>query len=521
MNPAIRPWGGERVLAPTGSESAAIDRRAIDESGVPQPVLMENAGRSAAAVVERVFPRGPVVVVVGSGNNGGDGLVCLRALAAWDRPVRAVTVADREQPEPLLHGWPVDIVPDGDASDVERVLAGAGVVVDAVLGTGIRGAPRERQAEAIRRVNAAGRPVVALDIPSGVDSDSGAVPGPAVRADVTVAFGWPKLGSLLHPGRARVGRLLAFEIGFPPVADAEASARVVTPGWVSARLPSRPPDTHKNAVGSLLLVAGSRGMAGAAVLAGRAALRAGTGLLRIASVEANRSAIQAAVPEAVFVDAGDRAALAAAVEASAAVVVGPGLGTDEEAETSLATVLHGPRRPLLLDADSLNLLARGRPASVSEAVRDRSVVLTPHVGEMERISGLGRDEILADRAGVARRWVAGAGTVLLLKGTPSLVAAPGAPLLVDGVGTSDLATGGMGDVLSGTVGAFLAQGCDPRVAAGLGLHVSGRAAVRAARGAGLMPSDVVEALPAALGERGPGVSDLDLPGLVFDQDPAR
>ncbi|HZD04236.1 MAG TPA: NAD(P)H-hydrate epimerase, partial [Longimicrobiales bacterium] len=280
----IRPFGGERVLVPTGSESAAIDRRAISEQGVAQPVLMENAGRSAAAVVHRLFPEGEVVAVVGSGNNGGDAFVCLRSLAAWGRTVQAVVVGDRPEPEDVLHGWPVERIADGEAVDGGAAwLAGAAVVVDGILGTGIRGAPRERQAAAIDRVNAAGRPVVALDIPSGVDADTGTVPGKAVRADITVAFGWPKLGSLLHPGRRLAGRLLAFEIGFPPAGDADAGAWIVTPGWASVRMPRRPPATHKNAVGTLLVVAGSRGMAGAAVMAGRAALRAGAGLVRIAS----------------------------------------------------------------------------------------------------------------------------------------------------------------------------------------------------------------------------------------------
>lgn len=518
---SVRPRGVECVLAPTGSEAAAIDRRAIEVEGVPQPVLMENAGRSAAAVVDRLFPRGEVVAVVGAGNNGGDALVCLRTLAAGGRRVRAVLAAGREGDEAVLHGWTVDRVADADPPAVERALAGAAVIVDGILGTGIHGAPRERQAEVIRQVNAAGRPVLALDVPSGVDADSGVVPGEAVRADVTVAFGWPKLGTLLHPGRARVGRLLAFEIGFPPVETSQASARLITPGWASARLPVREPDTHKNAVGSLLLVAGSPGMAGAAVLAGRAAVRAGAGLVRIASVEAIRVVVQSAVPEAVFIDVADDAALAAALEGSSAVAVGPGLGTGGPAEASLAAVLVGPPRPLLLDADALNLLAEGRPTDVAGAVGDRPAVLTPHPGEMDRLSDLGREAILDDRPGVARGGADRLGAVLLLKGLPSLVAAPGRPLLVDGVGTSDLAAGGMGDVLSGVVGAFLAQGCSPRTAAGLGLHVSGRAAARAGRGPGLSPADVAGALPGALAERGEGDSDLDLPGLVLDQDPAR
>jgi NAD(P)H-hydrate epimerase len=417
----------------------------------------------------------------------------------------------------------VERIPDrgfaesGDGSPLE----GAAVVLDGILGTGIRGAPRERQAEAIRRVNASGRPVVALDVPSGVDADTGAVPGDAVNAYLTVAFGWPKLGSLLHPARGRVGRLLVFEIGFPPTDASLASARVLTPGWAVHHRPRRISPTHKNEVGSLLVVAGSRGMAGAAVLAGGAALRAGTGLVRIASVDTNRTVLQATLPEAIFVDVADRDALNGALEASSAVAIGPGLGTSEDAERTLARILDGPSRPLLLDADALNLLSAGRPHPVSKVGRGRDVVLTPHPGEMERLSHVSRAEIAVDRAGFARRWSAEHGVTLLLKGSPSLVASPDGPLLVDAVGTSDLATGGMGDVLSGTVGAFLAQGADARTAAGLGLHVSGRSAERARRGVGLLPSDVVDHLPAALREPGPGDSDLDLPGLVFDQDPAR
>jgi hydroxyethylthiazole kinase-like uncharacterized protein yjeF len=484
---------------------------------------MENAGRSVAAVVDRLFPRGPVVAVVGSGNNGGDALVCLRTLASWGRPVSAVLAADRPDSEPLLHGWPVERLLDqelwtrGDG----RLFEGAAVVVDGILGTGIRGAPRERQAEAIRQVNASGRPVVALDVPSGVDADTGAVPGDAVDASVTVAFGWPKLGSLLHPARGRVGRLLVFEIGFPPTDASLASAQVLTPGWAARHRPRRVSPTHKNEVGSLLVVAGSRGMAGAAVLAGGAALRAGAGLVRIASVDTNRTVLQATLPEAIFVDTADEEALDRALEASTAVAIGPGLGTSEEAERTLARVLDGPSRPLLLDADALNLLSAGRPHSVSNVVAEREVVLTPHPGEMERLSDVSRAEIQADRAGFAQSWCAHHGVTLLLKGSPSLVATPGRPLLVDSVGTSDLATGGMGDVLSGTVGAFLAQGADAGTAAGLGLHVSGRSAVRARRGVGLLPSDVVDHMPAALRELGPGDTDLDLPGLVFDQDPVR
>jgi len=197
--PPVRPFGGARIPAPTGPESAAFDRRAIDILGVPQRVLMENAGRSAAQLLAELFPEGRVAVVVGAGNNGGDALVLARTLKSWGRDVRAVLVADRDPEEPLLHGWSLPLEDDTaleEARGGSALLGSAAVVVDGILGTGVRGAPRERQARAITRVNGSGRPVLALDVPSGVDSTTGAVPGEAVRARVTVAFGAPKLGTL-------------------------------------------------------------------------------------------------------------------------------------------------------------------------------------------------------------------------------------------------------------------------------------------------------------------------------------
>jgi len=265
----IRPYGRALVGAPTGTESAEFDRFAIRGLGVPQPTLMENAGRSAALVLQKLFPKGQVSALVGTGNNGGDALVLLRNLAAWGRPVTAVLVGAREEEEALLHGWGIRTLQDTDfQGEIGRRLgevAGAEVIVDGVLGTGITGPPREPQAFAISGMNRAEAPVVALDVPSGVDAVSGGIPGDAVVAALTVAFGGAKLGSLLHPGRRLVGRLVVVEIGFPPVAEDTFQGNLITPGWVDRRLPRRDPDTHKNAVGALLLVAGHSGMAGAAV----------------------------------------------------------------------------------------------------------------------------------------------------------------------------------------------------------------------------------------------------------------
>lgn len=516
--PPLRPHARGDVLAPTADESVALDRLAIEALGVPQSVLMENAGRAAAMVLERLYPRGPVVGVVGSGNNGGDALVLLRTLRAWGREAHAVLAADRPGDDPLLHGWSLPFTRDADLDEGRWValLESSAIVVDGVLGTGVSGAPRDRQAAAIRRMNGAARPVLALDVPSGIDATTGAVPGEAVEADVTVAFGAPKLGSLLHPARALVGRLVAVDIGFPPWAASGAGAQLVTPGWAHARLPSRGSDAHKKAVGSVLVVAGQAGMAGAAILAARAAFRAGAGLVRVCSAAENRAAVQSAVPEAIYVDGSDGAALDAALEESDAVAAGPGLGTGPAAKALIAQVAKSPARPTVFDADALNLAAAGE-LDLAALAAARPLLITPHPGEMGRLlPGAPADPADKARAAAERFCCA-----TLLKGAPSLVAAPGEPLLVDTQGSSDLAVAGMGDALTGVCASLLAQGLPTREGGAVALFVTGRAARIAGRRGGLVPSDMIRWLPAALAERGFGVGDLDLPFVTFDADPAR
>lgn len=522
MSLRVRPFARGLVPVATGKESAAFDRFTTQERGVPEPTLMESAGRGVAEVVQRLYPRGEVVAVVGAGNNGGDALVALRTLAAWGRDVRAVIVADRPPADPLLHGWNVDSVRDDVAGDgAWDMLATADVVLDGVFGTGAEGAPRARQARAIGAINGAPAPVVAIDIPSGVDAASGTAAGETVRAGVTVAFGWPKLGTLIGEGRVLRGRLVVVEIGFPPVPEGQFGAALLTPAWAASARRRREPETHKYRVGTVLVVAGRPGMAGAAVLAARAALRAGAGLVYVTSAPENRVVLQSAAPEAIFVDAADAAALTERAAAVDAIAVGPGIGTDTDGERLLAAVLDAASQPVVLDADALTLLGNGRPHSLAEVAAARPTLVTPHAGEMERITGRTREQIGTQRVEIARATAVELGCAVLLKGLPSLVAAPDAPVLIDSVGTSDLATGGMGDVLTGTAGALLARGLAPRVAGALALHGSGRAAVRAGRGEGILPVDVVSHLRDALAEPGPGESDLDLPCVVLDLDAAR
>jgi len=522
--PPLRPFGRANLPSPTGGEAAALDRLAIQDGGVPQSVLMENAGRGSAQVLDRLFPRGRVVGVVGSGNNGGDALVLLRTLSAWGRDVQAVLVADRGEGESLFHGWSFPVVRDHELDEEgwTTLLGSAGVIVDGILGTGARGAPRARQAAAIVRVNGAERPVLSIDVPSGTCADTGTVPGAAVAADVTIAFGAPKLGSLMHPARARTGRLVAIEIGFPPWDDAAEDAisgLVLTPAWAYANAPMRAADTHKNRVGRVLVVAGRKGMAGAAVLAVRGALSAGAGSLRVCSCEENRELLQAAVPEAIFVDAGDPDAIEEALKAVDVVVIGPGLGTDAAARSVVQCVVSGPPVALVVDADALNLAAMGE-FDLAALAADRSVLATPHVGEMARLTNLAQEVIMADRLAALRHATDRFGHAVLLKGAPSLVSAPGRRVMVDTQGTSDLAAAGMGDTLAGVCGTFLAQGLPATTAGGLGLFFLGRAARIAGRGVSLTPSDVIRWLPDALNERGSGISDLQLPGVVFDADQA-
>jgi len=526
--PRLRPYANGPVWVQTAAEAGSFDARAIGEVGVPQPVLMENAGRSAALVAHALIGGSRAVALVGAGNNGGDALVALRSLVAWGYEGEAILVADRARGDRLLHGWPVPLHIDealGDAALV-ALIASADLVLDGILGTGARGAPRPRQARSIDIVNRAARPVVAIDVPSGIEATSGAVPGSAIDAALTVSFGAPKTGALVHPARALVGRHVTTEIGFPPVGEGDASAFLVTPWWVAAHRPVRATDTHKNRVGRVLVVGGAVGMAGAVVLAARAALRAGAGLVQVASVRDNREALQSALPEAIFVDVDDHAALSESLERAHAVAVGPGLGTGEASRGIMREALAHGRAPILLDADALNLAAAGA-FDLARLSGERSVLITPHPGEMSRLLdvGGGGESSAPDAAegplGVARRASACFGCTVLYKGAPSVVAPPGGPLAIDTQSSSDLAVAGMGDTLTGVCAALLAQGLDAPTSGALGLYLSGRAAQLARRGVGLMPSDVVDRIPDVLSEAGPPEAELRLPFVLYDADPAR
>jgi len=506
---AISVFGLERVPALTAAEAAAIDRNAREDHGIADRVLMESAGRATAELVQRLFPDGVVLGLVGSGHNGGDALVALRTLQAWGREVAWIAASDRLPNAELLHGHDLYRLEEASAAD----LLVADVLLDGILGTGAQGAPRGRAAELIEAMNASGKPIVALDLPSGVDATSGRVEGVAVRADVTVTFGAPKRGLLFHPAREYCGRLIGVEIGFPPLE--EFAAELITPEWAWLRLPERAPNAHKGTSGRLLVFAGSHGMAGAAALSSLAAVRSGAGLVRIASVEDNRAILQTVVPEATFFDANGEWP----VDGVTAVLAGPGLGRDPHTRGRLDQLFEATGDvPLLLDADALNLLSEDRGALARIAAK-RPVVITPHVRELGRLWGRDEDELLADPVGAARAFSDETGAVVLFKGLPSVVAAPGEPVLINTSGSSDTAAAGMGDQLSGIIAGFLAAGLDARDAAGSGLYFSGRAADLARRGRSLTPRDVATVLSEAFRSPDRKHPPFGLPFITFDQSP--
>jgi ADP-dependent NAD(P)H-hydrate dehydratase / NAD(P)H-hydrate epimerase len=506
-------YGRADVAAVLPAQAAELDRAARERDNIPERVLMENAGRAAALVLDRLFPRGPVVAIAGSGHNGGDAAVVARTLLAWGRPVR-IFAAGAAPPPALSHGFPLDFE---DPAGLAEAAANAAVLVDGLLGTGARGAPRPPASVLIDLVNASGRPVLALDLPSGVDAGTGRVEARAIRATATVTFGWPKTGLMFHPARDYCGRLIVVEIGFPPFEPAADGARLLTPEWAAARLVPRPPDAHKGISGRLLILAGTEGMAGAAVIAARSAQRAGAGLVRMASAASNRIVLQSAVPEAIFID---RAGLDGDdLQSIRALLAGPGIGTDAGALHALEQAIAlTPGRPAAFDADALNLFAR-EPDRLVGIARERPTVITPHPAELARLSGASIEDVTADPMRAARETASRFGCVVLLKGQPSVIASPAEPLLINTSGSSDVAAGGMGDQLSGAVGAMLAAGLEPRVAAGVALYFCGRAADLAGLGRGLSPEDVSACLPAAFADPGARSSSVRFPFVTFDQPP--
>jgi hydroxyethylthiazole kinase-like uncharacterized protein yjeF len=511
----------------TAAEMRRADRRTIDEVGLPGAVLMENAGAAVARVVAERFPAraARAIVLCGRGNNGGDGLVVARRLAPLGARAFLLGPRDGVKGDALLHlracersgGRVVEVRDEGEWASARRAVEEAELIVDAVLGTGLESEPRGLAAEAIAAMAGrfeAGVPVVAVDVPSGLVSDHGNVGWTATRATLTVTLAAPKWCHVLPPACVHAGELVVADIGIAPDSLAASSPCLflLEETDAAAAFPVRRRGAHKGDFGHVLVVAGSVGKTGAAALAAGGALRAGAGLVTVATPEPCLPTVAALRAEVMTeplasTEGGGlaEAALERLVELAGerdAVVLGPGLGQEPQTRELVRSFVRACPVPLVVDADGLNALAPvgGREGAKGALRRDAPTVFTPHPGEMARLVGRTAGEVQQERPQTAARLSQATGAVVVLKGERTVVADPGGRVAVTATGNPGMATGGTGDVLAGVIGALLARH-GPLLAATAGVLVHGRAGDLAAgqRGEdGTTAGDVIEALPAAI-----------------------
>jgi ADP-dependent NAD(P)H-hydrate dehydratase / NAD(P)H-hydrate epimerase len=508
----------------TAAQMREMDRVTIEEVGVPGVVLMEVAGRGAAAVVEGLSPGlagWRVAILCGAGNNGGDGYVVARHLHLRGADVRVFMLApsERIRGDSLVNleaaqnlGVDFEWLDSAVGADFDHRLAGYDCVVDALLGTGLSSEVRGRYREVIEAVNASGSLIVAVDIPSGLSSDMGHPLGVAVEADATVTFGHPKIGVVTHPGVEYTGDVHIVDIGIPPALEVQLDVRchLLEERDVVGLLPSRRLGGHKGTYGHLLVVAGSLGKTGAAVLCARGAARVGAGLVTVAvtadglpgvAAQSLETMTEAYAPDSAELTSGGREATARLVSMARgkqALAIGPGIPTGEAMVEVLRELLPNATVPVVLDADGLNLAAT-RPELLKQV--SSPLVLTPHPGEMARLLGVTTDEVQADRLTVAREAAARFGAFVALKGARTVLAAPNGQAFINPTGNPGMGSGGMGDVLSGLIGGLLAQGVMAFDALKLAVYLHGLAGDRAAEATGhhaLLAGDVLDQVATVL-----------------------
>lgn len=503
------------------AEMRELDRQTIEDYGIPGIVLMENAGRGLVTEVIREW--GPVGglrfdIFCGKGNNGGDGLVIARHLYNMGAKV-AVHIFSKDMKGDAGVNLKAAMKTGLDIRPVSRDLKAetacvrhADFVVDAIFGTGLGSEVGGPYRKVIDMINSSARRVVSVDMPSGVDSDKGRIMGAAVRADMTATFGLPKRGLYLYPGAQMAGLVRVVDIGVPARAVDEASirARLLTATSVHGLVPERRPDSHKGTYGHLFILAGSVGKTGAAVMAARAAMRAGVGLVTVGVPESLNDIFEEKLTEAMTVplpETPERSISSKALdkvlselEGKTALALGPGISTNADTARLVERLIPKVRVPMLIDADGLNILAFDDAPLKKVKV---PTVLTPHPGEMGRLLGVLAREVQADRPRAALDLAGQYGMPVVLKGARTLIASPEGDFHINPTGNPGMATAGTGDVLTGIMGSFMAQGLKPMDAAMLGVYLHGLAGDIAARvkgQAGLIAGDLIEAVPGGITE---------------------
>ncbi|MCM2356656.1 MAG: NAD(P)H-hydrate dehydratase [Geobacteraceae bacterium] len=505
----------------SGEIMQSMDRRAIEEFGVSGLTLMENAGRGCAEAIIAGYGSGAgqrAVVVAGKGNNGGDGYVIARLLRERGWQVATFVLARREDIAGDARAN-LDRLQDGvvvfcpEPRQLGRYVAAfrdATVIVDALLGTGLKSEVRGIYADAIELINGAGKPVVAVDIPSGIDAATGGVLGCAVRAELTVTFALAKLGHVLFPGAEYSGRLRIVDIGIPAEVAASADGcEFLDAAAVRPLLRRRDRCAHKGSFGHCLIVAGSTGKTGAAAMAANSAVRSGAGLVTLAVPAGLNAILEVKTTEAMTLPLPDRGEghlpaeakkdILAALAGKDALALGPGLSRQPGTARLVREMAAETELPLVIDADGLNALSED--PSVLLRNKSGALILTPHPGEMARLASMATVDVEGDRIGTAREFAAQHQVFLVLKGARTVIAAPDGRMAINGSGNPGMASGGMGDVLTGVLVALLGQGYDPFSACRLGVFLHGFAAdlVAADKGEiGISATDVQERLPFAL-----------------------
>lgn len=507
----------------TGKAMRHLDRRAIEEFGVSGLTLMENAGLRCTEAIIKEFGSGTqqrAVIVAGKGNNGGDGYVIARLLKEQGWQVVTFILAQQDEITgdarvnlDLLSELPVLYCPEqGGLDRYASTLKEATVIVDALLGTGLKSEVSRIYAEVIGIINNSGKPVVSVDIPSGIDSATGRVLGCAVKAGSTVTFALAKCGHILYPGAEYTGKLHIVDIGIPAeiIASAEGHEFLDTAA-VRQLLMRRSRNAHKGDAGHCLIIAGSPGKTGAAAMAANSAVRAGAGLVTLAVPARLNPILEVKTTEAMTIPIpdndcglfGDEAftAILLAIMGKDAVALGPGISLNPEIAMLVRDLVAKISQPLVIDADGLNALAEDPDVLLRK--KSTTVILTPHPGEMGRLAALSTDKVECDRIGVAQAFAVKYQIYLILKGARTIIAAPNGAIAINGSGNPGMASGGMGDVLTGVLAALLAQGYEPFSACKLGVFIHGYAAdlVAAEKGEiGISAVDAQERLPYAIKE---------------------
>ena len=510
-----------RVL--NSQQMREADRRTIEERGVPSAVLMENAGRQVVVAMDAAYPQLAsmrVAVLCGRGNNGGDGFVVARML--HDRRVdvavylmgRCADVqGDARVMLERLQATGKDAIEIADTAAWEwhrTDLLSAAVIVDALFGTGLARPLTGLAERMVTDVNASNKPVVAVDLPSGLSGDSAEIAGPAIRASLTVSFGAPKLPLVMSPARALTGKLVVADIGIPQdVVSAVDGPQIelLTAASMRALIPQRRADSHKGTYGRVLVIAGSRGKTGAAYLSAMAALRSGAGLVTIATPVSCLPIVAALGAEFMtepLPETSDGAVAAEAVERALdipadVIAVGPGLGQSAATVAFVRALVARSRVPLVIDADGLN--AFGGQADLLAARQQVDAIVTPHPGEMARLTGLSINVVQQRRLDVAREFAAAQRVVVVLKGDRTVIATPSGEVFINPTGNPGMATGGTGDVLTGVIAAWFGQLHAAGPAASLAVYLHGLAGDLAAAEGGetaLIAGDLLPRLGAAV-----------------------